>query len=299
MKTMKVVLLAAAFLLLCPYRTLALDVSRYLNIERYTILDSTHVKYEIGHLLASGSFKVILSSTETTFGVAINDFQPINGRPIMLEIEYDGYKNAGAIPRWTRSRYTYDIGASFFSYVIVSVQGGADPNPKPYFTDQPEDQQILAGDDIFLYGNAEPWLEIDFQWFKNGLPIRGETSRLLFSTAQSHKDSGRYTLQAKIGQSTVLSRTAVVTVIEPVAITRDLKNISVKSLGSVALTIKARGTAPFSYQWFHNNSAIPNATKPRLALRRIGAGDAGEYYVRIANALSSVNSSKIAVSLAP
>jgi len=55
-------------------------------------------------------------------------------------------------------------------------------------------------------------------------------------------------------------------------------------VGSTAtFNVTANGSSPLTYQWFHNNATIPNATNAQLQIPSIGFGNAGLYTVLISN----------------
>lgn len=281
------------FASICTGHT-ALNLSETFALERYTLIDDSTHRYETGNLLRNGTFRILSSSIAPNYR-ATADLVPISGKTVMYATLFNSYKQLGLIPHWVRSTSEYSVG--FSTYVVVSTGKGSGLDPKPTFQRHPDDQQILVGENLVLAGVTVPSAGVAYQWVKNGRPIRGANSPVLRLTARSRSDSGRYALKATIGRATAVSRNAIVTVIEPVVITRDLKSTPVRPLRSVALAVQAKGTGPLVYQWFHNGSPILNATAARLLLQRIGEADAGDYYVRISNSRSAAHSSTAVVSL--
>ncbi|HWA28132.1 MAG TPA: immunoglobulin domain-containing protein [Lacunisphaera sp.] len=56
---------------------------------------------------------------------------------------------------------------------------------------------------------------------------------------------------------------------------------------AVTLTVTANGTAPFTYQWFRNGTALTGATAASYALTNFQAAQAGVYSVRVTNQAGS------------
>lgn len=57
------------------------------------------------------------------------------------------------------------------------------------------------------------------------------------------------------------------------------------------LFVVAGGNPSLSYQWYHDNALIPNATAASLTLTRVANADGGTYYVVVTNPSGSISSS--------
>jgi hypothetical protein len=51
----------------------------------------------------------------------------------------------------------------------------------------------------------------------------------------------------------------------------------------VTFFVKGSGTAPLTYQWFHDNVPMSGATLTNLTLTNVQPADAGDYAVSISN----------------
>lgn len=67
---------------------------------------------------------------------------------------------------------------------------------------------------------------------------------------------------------------------------------------SVSFTVTATGTAPLSYQWRRNGSAISGATTLTYSIAAVATGDAGSFDVVISNSAGSVTSSAVTLTVA-
>jgi hypothetical protein len=67
----------------------------------------------------------------------------------------------------------------------------------------------------------------------------------------------------------------------------------------VELVATATGTAPFSYQWFKNGVALPDATQSSLAFEAVQPTDAGNYTAIISNAVGSDTTGPVMLSVVP
>ena len=59
---------------------------------------------------------------------------------------------------------------------------------------------------------------------------------------------------------------------------------------SITFTVVADGTLPLAYQWFHGAAPLDHQTNASLAIDSITPADAGDYRVRISNALGAADS---------
>lgn len=59
-----------------------------------------------------------------------------------------------------------------------------------------------------------------------------------------------------------------------------------------SLTVTVNGSGPLTYQWYHENTALPGATGATLPLNDITTGQAGRYWVVVSNPLGSVTSAE-------
>jgi hypothetical protein len=65
------------------------------------------------------------------------------------------------------------------------------------------------------------------------------------------------------------------------------------------LQVGAGGTGPFTYQWYHDDIAIPEATQSTLWLQPAQVEDAGDYYCEVSNQCHSIDSNTVHVEIAP
>ena len=69
------------------------------------------------------------------------------------------------------------------------------------------------------------------------------------------------------------------------AITAQPDSTNVIAGATVRFSVSALGSAPLAYQWRFNNANIANATNATLTLTNVQLANAGEYRVRIVNAV--------------
>jgi hypothetical protein len=175
------------------------------------------------------------------------------------------------------------------------------------FTLQPISQTVGVGSTVTFSANGTAQLPVFLQWLKdgtnlvNGGRISGATNAtLMISNAQTN-DSGTYWLVVTSGWGTLASSNAVLMVVSFPTITVPPTNQTV-GLGSVVtFAVTAVGTAPLSYLWQVNGTALVNGgriggvTNFALTITNAQTGDDGGYTVIVTNSVGSVTSSPPAV----
>lgn len=128
----------------------------------------------------------------------------------------------------------------------------------------------------------------------SGVVISGATTAALTLTGVQAADAGNYTVTATNSIGSVTSSAAALTIsaglISP-SITTQPANATVTTGGSASFTVVASGTAPLTYQWNKNGTAISGATSAAYTIATAQASDAASYTVTVVNSAGSVTSS--------
>ncbi|MET0623280.1 MAG: immunoglobulin domain-containing protein [Pyrinomonadaceae bacterium] len=83
----------------------------------------------------------------------------------------------------------------------------------------------------------------------------------------------------------------------PPSISTQPASQTVNAGSNVSFNVAAGGTAPLSYQWYKNGTALAGATSPTLGLSNVQAGDAGGYTVTVTNGAGSLTSNPAALTV--
>ncbi len=102
------------------------------------------------------------------------------------------------------------------------------------------------------------------------------------TTDRSGADNAGFKLNLALG---------TVTVVAP-AITTQPASVTVNAGQSASFSVALTGSAPFSYQWMFNGSAISGATDSTYSISSAQSANAGKYSVKITNPVGSVTSSE-------
>ena len=98
------------------------------------------------------------------------------------------------------------------------------------------------------------------QWRFNGVPSPGATNLTLVLTNIQFSQAGSYSLFAYNNSGSLVSSSATLTVIAPVAFTFQPTNVAALPGTNVTLTVAATSSSPLAYQWRFEGMDIPGAT---------------------------------------
>jgi hypothetical protein len=190
-----------------------------------------------------------------------------------------------------------NLGNSQTATLTVNPTAGA-----PTITAQPTSQTVTAGQTATFAVLASGPAPLSYQWLKNGANISGATSASYTTPATTTSDSGA-TLKAVISNSAgnTTSNAATLTVngapTGP-SITTQPASQTVASGQTVTFTVAATGTAPLTYQWFENGTAISGATSSTYTTPATTTSYNGDVFqVTVSNSVSSVTSDSVTLTI--
>jgi len=171
----------------------------------------------------------------------------------------------------------------------------------PTITTQPQSQSVTLGAMATFTVVATGTAPLSYQWSKNGTAISNATSSSYTTPATLSTDNGAtftVTVSNSVGSQT--SNAAILTVNVPPSITTQPQNQTV-TVGSMAtFSVVATGTAPLSYQWSKNGTAISNATSSSYTTPATLSTDNGATFtVKVTNVAGSQTSSAATLTVNP
>jgi uncharacterized repeat protein (TIGR01451 family) len=158
-------------------------------------------------------------------------------------------------------------------------------------TVQPLSQTVLLNDTAVFAVVATSGTTLSYQWLKNGANISGATSSILTITNAQTSDQATYAVKVTNAGGTVTSSNATLTVLVPPGITTQPVNQTVAQGQSPALSVVATGTAPLTYQWYFNGTALSGATSSTLTISNAQVTNSGAYSVAVSNLAGGLVSS--------
>lgn len=164
-------------------------------------------------------------------------------------------------------------------------------------TTQPVDVTVTAGEPASFTVAATGDAPIIYQWEKEiegtFTPILGATSATYALASTSPADAGNYRAVVTNPHGSATSSPASLIVNAPVApsIVTPPSSLSISVGAGATFSVTVTGTAPFTYQWLKNGTEISGATASSYSIASVAESDAGNYSVRVTNAVDSVTSS--------
>lgn len=176
-----------------------------------------------------------------------------------------------------------------FSNIARNVELDAfsvvDASASPTIVTQPESiSTIIGGTAVFIVG-VNGTLPFSYQWVSNGVPIGGQTNKLLVLDDVTTEEAANYQVIVTNGFGAITSAVASLIVDNPMnaTILSQPFGDTVPAGGYFNFSVVAAGTPPLTYQWYLDNEAIAGATKSNLMLTNVQPADAGIYIVRVQN----------------
>lgn len=163
----------------------------------------------------------------------------------------------------------------------------------PSITTQPTAVSAAVGSAASFSVSASGSAPLSYQWRKDGSAVSGATGATYAIAAVATSQAGSYDVVVSNSAGSVTSSAATLTVTggssAPTIVTAPISQ-SVAVGTSVTFSVTANGTAPLSYQWRKNSSAITGATGSTYTIASAATTDAGNYDVVVSNSAGSTTS---------
>jgi hypothetical protein len=243
--------------------------------------------------------QTVAAGNTATFAVVATGTAPLT---------YHWHKNGVAIggatsPSFTTGSLTSADSGATYSVVVSNAAGTATSRAAkltvsgtaPSITTQPLDQTVASGKSATFTVVAAGSAPLSYQWRRNGATIAGATSASYTTPAQSTADSGStFTVLVSNSAGSVTSRAARLSVTAAASaptITTQPADQSIHAGQTATFSVVATGSAPLSYQWRRNGTAIAGATSANYTTPVQSTSDNGAAFsVVISNSSGSVTS---------
>src|SRR6266404_4103686 len=200
-----------------------------------------------------------------------------------------GGQNRGGTPRFLNGIIDE---VRVYNQALTPAQIQADMNTAistlpgaPLITIQPISQTIIAGQSATFSVTASGTAPLTYQWQENGTAIGGASSASYMTPATSTSDNGaQFTVLVSNSAGSVTSSAATLTVNPPPvapSITKQPTSQTVVAGQTATFSVIASGTAPLSYQWQKNGTAITGASSASYTTPATSTSDTGEQFTAV------------------
>ena len=219
-------------------------------------------------------------------------------------LTYQWKKGGTAISGATASTYTTpttvagDNGSSFTVTITNSVGNVTSNaatltvNVPPSITTQPVSHTVTVEQTATFTVTATSSGTLTYQWKKNGTAISGATAASYTTPATVAGDNGAsFTVTVTGNSGNITSSAAILTVNVPPSVTTQPVSKTVTAGQTATFTVTAAGTAPLTYQWKKNGTAISGATSASYTTPATTTSDTGaQFTVTITNSAGNITS---------
>ncbi len=176
----------------------------------------------------------------------------------------------------------------------------------PTVTTQPAAQTVAEGGSVSFTVAATGTGPLFYQWRKALTILTGATSATLTLSGVKAADAGTYSVLISNSAGAVASSDAVLSVTVPPAppppatlpVITTLPVVQTVGVGGrLSLGVAATGTAPFTYQWKRDGTALAGATAATFTLADVQPSAAGVYSVTVSNAAGSATATMATITV--
>jgi hypothetical protein len=156
----------------------------------------------------------------------------------------------------------------------------------PAVTNQPLSQTIVGFNDV-TFTVAATGSGNRYQWRFNGAPLLAQTNETLTLRSVQRHQQGSYDVVIYNAAGSILSDTALLTVLVPLSIVRQPQPVIMRgstnettyghTFSNAVFAVTATSASSISYQWRHNSNNLPGATAHTLIITNANLSDEGFY----------------------
>ena len=223
-----------------------------------------------------------LGSAPLVYQWYFNEAEIPGAKSSKLSIEAIALSNEGNY----RVSVTNDLGRANSSLSQVIVES------PPSFVSSFGNVAVKQGDPVTLKvavsGKPHPVLI----WKRNGVTVQGFNGPELPISIAEERHQGVYSVQAVSPVGTASTSGSLTVGQAPVILAPPRGGFALNG-GIARLTVTAVSELPLLYEWFLNDTAIPNSDTPRPIIQNIGQDDTGLYFVDVRNSVGETRSPSV------
>jgi len=160
---------------------------------------------------------------------------------------------------------------------------------------------VIAGQAATFSVTASGTTPLSYQWSKNGTAIAGGTAASYVTPATTASDNGtQFTVTVTDSAGSLTSGAATLTVNSLPSISAQPSSQAVIAGQAATFSVTASGTAPLSYQWSKNGTAIAGGTAASYVTPATTASDNGaQFTVTVTDGAGNLTSSAATLTVNP
>lgn len=162
----------------------------------------------------------------------------------------------------------------------------------PTIITQPKGDIKNVGSDYTFTISAKGSKPLIYQWYKNYIPIIGETSNVLNITNIQLSDDASYIcfVRNRYGYvNNAISELAYLTVVDSLSFSQQPVSLSANPNSNVSFSVVVDSDTSVNYQWYKNFLIYP-ATSDTLYINYVTKNEEGTYFCVASNLLASITS---------
>ena len=160
----------------------------------------------------------------------------------------------------------------------------------PVITQEPQGINVIQGNNTNLSVTATSPFEMTYQWYLNDVALEGKTGSTLTFTNIQPIAAGNYRVVITSNGKSKNGQTVVLGVYVPPSFSTSPQAATLVAGKPLSITVNASGTPAPTFEWYHDNTLIPNITGATLTINTTSLSDAGVYYAKAINAAGTNNS---------
>lgn len=134
---------------------------------------------------------------------------------------------------------------------------------------------------------------LTYQWKKNNVNLNGQNDTVFIINNTTSSNSGGYICQVRNFCDTISTNSANLFIKIAPTVQTQPQNSTSQLNSSASFSLRANGTRPFYYQWYHNTILMSGYTDSNLVLNNIQQTNAGAYYCIVSNSCGQIISNQV------